>query len=123
MIKLDKKKSTARAMAAKRGCDQKVLQPVAVVLKPIEIGERRDSLFVFSAQPYSIGVEVPHQSHRSHRELGAVSFPMKVAHSVKKSVLVIHQSIHSIGSSVGLDEIVGHHEEDSFLTKFEYGFA
>ena len=78
-----------------------------MILETIEVHEGGDALLGTRSHPWAIWVEVSQQAHRSCSQIGALLGSMEQLHIFQDSIMVIHQSVHHVGSPGGCWMMVG----------------
>jgi hypothetical protein len=77
------------------------MQPVIVIMKPVEIFERRRPRRLIVAQTTAIWMKVPLHCPGAYGQASAVSLSVTITHGVKYSIQMIDQAIYRIGGAGG----------------------
>jgi hypothetical protein len=76
------------------------MQPVGVIVKPIEVGEWRRAGGLVVTQAGAIGVKVPLQGPRPHAEAGTGVLAVTIAPGIQDPIEMAVRTIDSVGRTV-----------------------
>jgi hypothetical protein len=83
------------------------MQPVGVIEKAIEIGERRGAGGLVMAQAGAVGMKIPLQRPRPHGQARTGLVAVTVLHSIQGSIQMVVDAIHSIRRTRRLWAVIG----------------
>lgn len=93
------------------------MQPIAVILKPVEIAERRGPLRLISTQAPAVRMKVPLHPHRADCQARTLFPPVAIPHRVQMPIHDIQQPVHGVRGPRGSRQIIGREKIGRFRTQ------